>query len=236
MTLVALAVVSLLQAFITIGESTLLTRSPVNLLVFASLGQSGASLWQVLLGSTIGAGVILIFAALARARPSDPDGPVTVRQRLAYGVATSAGTLLIVVGCELTSFPYVGWVLLSFCIVLSVGADRRVSRGYVRIIGSVTGALLAVFLSALPSPLPLIAAIICVVLCVAYVNSGNYALFVLFITPAVLLTTASEHSSLVLGVLRIEAVLFATVVALLCSLVIEPILARGEKRRAAAGS
>ena len=104
------------------------------------------------------------------------------------------------------------------------------TRGYLRIVGSVVGALIAVLLSMLPSPIPTVAAVVCVVLCVAYVNAGNYALFVLFLTPAVLLTTSSEHSSLMLGILRLEAVLFATAVAIVCSLAVDAVVARSVRR------
>ncbi|MFA4897785.1 FUSC family protein [Microbacterium sp.] len=229
-TLVALVVVCLLQAFVGLGEAALLTRSPVNLLAFASLNQSGAEVWHVLLGSAIGAGVILTFSAIAKSRSDKSRTSMTMRQRVSYAVATSAGALLIVVVARLTDFPYVGWVLLSFCIVVSVGADQRVTRGYLRIVGSVVGALIAVLLSMLPSPIPTVAAVVCVVLCVAYVNAGNYALFVLFLTPAVLLTTSSEHSSLMLGILRLEAVLFATAVAIVCSLAVDAVVARSVRR------
>lgn len=233
-TLVALVVVSLVQAFVTMGESVMLTRSPVNLLAFATLGQSGAEIWQILLGATIGTAVILAFAALTNSRDVGHGASASTRQRLAYGAATSAGALIIVVGAEATGFPFVGWALLSFCVILSVGTDQRASRGYLRIAGSVTGALLAVLLSALPAPVPMIAAVVCIVLCVAYVNSGNYVLFVLFMTPAVLLTTASEHSTLVLGFLRLESVLVATVIALICSFVMDRVLARHGRREGSA--
>lgn len=224
--MVALVVVSLVQGFTMLGETAMLTRSPVNLLAFASLSQAGAEIWQVLLGSLIGAGVVLAFAALARQRATDHKTSVPTRERLAYGFATAIGSLVIVLGAKAIGFPYVGWALLSFCILLSVSADQRANRGYLRILGSVGGAMLAVGLALLPAPIPLIAALVCLVLCVAYINSGNYALFILFLTPAILLTTASEESLFRLSVYRLEATLVATVLALASAAMVETVLRR----------
>lgn len=234
-TLIALAVVSLLQAFANVGESALLTRSPVNLLAFASLSQSGGEVWQVLLGSVIGAAVVLALAAVVRAREAVPVGEVDLSHRIGFGIATAVGSVLIAVGCEVTGFPHVGWMLLSFSIILSVGAERRASRGFSRVVGSVLGVLAAMVLTLLPAPVPTVAALLCIVLCIAYVNAGNQVMFVLLLTPAVLLTTASEHSALVLGALRLEAVLLATVMALVCSAITEWVLARVGLRRSGVG-
>ena len=215
-TLVSLVAVSLVQALVTVGETALLTRSPVNLLAFASLSQSGAEVWQVVLGSTIGAAVILAFGALARQTPAAAMDPRSVRERAGYGIATAIGSVLIVVGGEAVGFPYVGWALLSFCIMLSFDTDKRAARGYGRMVGSAIGALLSVGIAALPAPVPTVAAVLSLVVCVAYINAGNYGLFMLFLTPAILLTTASEYSLLTLGVYRLEAVLVATVLAFAC--------------------
>jgi len=225
-TLVALVIVSLLQAFVTIGEASLLTRSPVNLLAFASLSGGGAEIWQVLLGSLIGAGVILAFAALANTREHRIAPSASLAERFAYGMATAAGSLVIVAGATLIDFPYVGWVLLSFSIMLSLDPDARASRGYLRVAGSAIGALLSVFIAMLPAPTPIIGALICLVMCVAYINSGNYALFILFLTPAVLLTTSSEHPLWLLGAYRVEAVLLAAVIAFVCSAAIDLVMKR----------
>lgn len=220
-TLAALVAVSLVQGLVTFGESMFLTRSPVNLLAFATLAQGGAEIWQVLLGSAIGAGVIWGFAALAKNRAVLPDSTTALAERVGYGIATALGSVIIVVGSELIGFPHVGWALLSFCIILSVGSDQRLSRSYVRIIGSLIGAVLALLIAMLPAPIPLIAALVCLVLCVAYITAGNYSLFVLFLTPAILLTTASEHSLLILAAFRLEALVVATVVALVCSFAVQ---------------
>lgn len=229
--MIALVAVCLVQGFTMIGETAMLTRSPVNLLAFASLAQVGAEVWQILLGSLIGAAVMFGFAALARQRPVDHKTSVPTRERLAYGFATAVGSLMIVLGAKAIGFPYVGWALLSFCILLSVSADQRKNRGYLRILGSVGGALLAVGLASFPAPVPVIAALVCLILCVAYINSGNYALFILFLTPAILLTTASEESLVRLGVYRLEATLVATVLALASSAIIETVLRKANARR-----
>lgn len=220
-TLAALVLVSLVQGFVAIGETALLTRSPVNLLAFATLGQSGAEIWQVLLGTLIGSAVILGLAGLAKNRDTAPHIVVPARARIGYSVATAVGAALIVLGSELIGFQYATWTVLSFTIMLSVGADQRTSRGYQRVLGSIIGAIAAVLIAMLPAPFPLIAAVICLVLCVAYINVGNYTLFILYLTPAVLLTTASEHSLVVLGLYRIEAVLIASALALAFSFVLD---------------
>ncbi|WP_053386197.1 FUSC family protein [Leucobacter japonicus] len=215
-TLVALVVVSLVQGIVTVGETALLTRSPVNLLAFASLGQSGAQLWSVVLGSCIGAVVVLGFSLVTRSRERRLVDPKSMSDRLAYGVATAAGAVVISVVGELVHFPYTGWALLTFALVLSFAPEQRLERGYARLVGSVVGAVLATLLAQLPAPVPLIAAVVCMVLCVAFLNAGDYRRFVLFLTPAVLLTTSSEYSAVALGVLRVEAVLFGAVVAFAC--------------------
>jgi hypothetical protein len=235
-TLIAVVVVSMVQAFATVGESAMLTRSPANLLAFAALGQEGAEIWQVLLGSTIGAGVILAFAAVSRSLAREVGEAMDLTHRLAYGVATSVGAFVIVLGAELTGFPYVNWMLLSLTIVLSVGADQRAARSLSRVVGSLLGVFVGVLLALLPEPWPLAAAIVCVVLCVAYVNAGNHAMFVLLLTPAILLTTTSESSSIVLGALRVEAVLIATGIAMICSLAAEWAIGRAARRLSAHGS
>ena len=219
-TLLAVVVVSIIQAFVTVGESAFLTRSPVNLLAFAALSQSGAELWQAMLGSAIGACVILAFATLVKTRSGAGSEDRPLVERVGYGAVTAAGAFLIVFASELLEFPYRDWTLLSFSVILAVGADQRAKRGYLRVLGSVAGVVVAMLASMLPQPVPLVLAALFLVLCVAYVNAGNYALFVLFLTPAILLTTTAEVSTFTLGLYRLESVLFATVIALLGSLAI----------------
>lgn len=231
-TLAALVAVSLVQGFVTFGESMFLTRSPVNLLAFASLSQGGAEIWQVILGSVIGAAVIWAFASLAKSRTTVPSSHTAFAEQAGYGIATAVGSVVIVVGADLLGFPYVSWALISFCIILSVGSDQRLSRSYLRVFGSLVGATLAILIAMLPAPIPIIAALICLVLCVAYVNAGNYSLFVLFLTPAILLTTASEHSLFVLAAYRLEALLLATIIALLCSFITQKAIELVRARRA----
>jgi len=230
-TLIALVVVSLLQGFVTVGETVLLTRSPVNLLAFAALAQGGAELWHVLLGSVIGAAVIWAFAAIARERHVPLPHGTSTAERIGYGIATAAGSVLIVAAGNAIGFLHLGWALLSFCIILSVGADERAARGFLRVVWSVVGAILAMLVSLLPAPIPTIAAAACAVLCVAYVSAGNYAYFMLFLTPTILLTTATEHSMLVLGLLRLEALGVATVLALLSGFLITAVIARVRRAR-----
>lgn len=234
--LAALVVVSLVQGMTRLGETAMLTRSPVNLLAFASLSESGAQMWQLLLGSAIGAGVVLGLAALSKQREADHGAVTSARERLAYGIATAVGAVVIVWGSEALGFGYAGWALLSFCILLSASADQRVTRGSLRILGSVGGALLAVGIAMFPAPVPMLAALVSLVLCVAYINTGNYGLFMLFLTPAILLTTASEVSLARLGVFRLEATLVATGLALFGAMSIEFALRRWAAGGRGAGS
>lgn len=229
-TLIALIIVSLIQGFVTIGETALLTRSTVNLLAFAALSESGAQLWQVVLGSVIGAAVIVTFALIASERSTDVRISTTLRERLGYGIATAVGSLIIVLAGNSIGFPYVSWALLSFSIMLSFDIETRTHRGGLRIAGSAVGAILAVLVAELPAPVPTIAAVMCLVLCVAYINSGNYGLFMLFITPAILLTASGEESLWVLGAYRLESVLFATGIALVCGFVLERAVHRPQRR------
>lgn len=119
-TLIVLVVICVIQGLFTVGEVASLTRSPVNFIAFAGLSHAEAELWQVILGSVIG----------------------------------------------------------------------------------------AVFVVAL----------------------------VAFLTPSILLTVGSEYSASTLGVLRIEAVLAAAVVAIVCSLIFEHIRQRRTMRTARATS
>lgn len=226
-TLVALLVVSLVQGFVTVGESALLTRSPMNVIAFASLAQGNGELWHVLLGSAIGIAVILGFSAISKPTKRD-RGPeiVTARARFGYGLSTGLGSIAIVVVSDLVGFPYTGWALLSYCVMLAVGVDGAHHRALLRIIGSVCGALLSVLITTLPTPFPTIAAGICMVLCVAYITAGHYAAFILFLTPAILLTTSSEHTTVQLGLYRLEAVAVATVFALLASWLVQRYVVR----------
>lgn len=232
-TLLALLLVSLIQGFVTVGEAELLTRSPMNLIAFASLSQNGGELWHVLVGSAVGIGVILAFSVVSKPTKRERTVAATGRVRLGYGLATAIGSISIVVVSELIGFPYANWALLSYCVMLAVGVEGSHHRALMRILGSILGAILAVLISWMPEPLPIAAAVVCMVLCVAYITAGHYAAFVMFLTPAVLLTTASDHTALQLGYYRLEAVAVATVFALLCNWIVQKYVIRGDAAAAA---
>lgn len=216
-TLAVLALVAVAQGLFKVGEIAFMTRSPVNFMAFATVSHTEVALWQVLLGALIGAGFIVALTSLLPAKTDGTWLHVSVRSRVWYGLMVATGATLIVVLAELTGFAHVSWALLSFCMILAVGADQRTSRAIHRLVGSLVGVFIATLAAFLPGPGPLIAALIALLLCVAYLREGNYALFVTFLTPAVLLTTASDASAFALGAYRLEAVLVATVVAVLCS-------------------
>lgn len=210
----ALIAVSLAQAFFRIGDVATMTRAPVNLLAFAGLATTGAELWQVVLGTVIGAAFTLL---LARLLPPSERPPTTgsVRDRLIDGAILAVGAVLIVGLGELLDFPFTGWALLSFAMIVTVGGDRRTARSLDRVAGTIVGALAATLVSFAPAPWPLAAAVLCGLLSVAYLRQGSYAVFVTFLTPAVLLTSTTDLAPLQLGIGRIEAVLAAAVIAML---------------------
>ncbi len=208
-----LVVVGIVQARFRLGDVSGMSRAPVNFMAFAALSETGAALWQVLLGSVIGAAFILLLARVLPQRAHEPE-PSTRRARVEYGITLIVGAIALVVGAELLDFPYVTWALLSFCMVLSVGANRRARRTLERIVGTLIGAVAATLVALAPAPVPIIAAVIATVLCVAYLRQGNYTLFVAFLTPSVLLTAGADASAVALGVGRIEAVMAAGLLAL----------------------
>ncbi|WP_424807793.1 FUSC family protein [Rhodococcus sp. 27YEA15] len=221
-----LVLVCLVQGMFRIGEVASMTRSPVNFVVFAGIGATGAQMWPVVAGSVIGAGFILLLAWLLPAQNAEPLPRASVRDRMHYGLTLAAGSVIVVVGAELIDFDFVSWALLSFCTILSVGFDNRFSRARNRILGTIAGALCATVVALTPAPLPVLAAVIATLLCVAYLRAGNYALFVTFLTPAVLLTTGSDHSPVELGIGRVEAVFASAAVALVCALVSDQLTRR----------
>ncbi|GAA1578632.1 FUSC family protein [Leucobacter aridicollis] len=216
-TLAAVVAVSLVQGLLKIGEVAILTRSPVNLLAFATLSQGTAEAWHVILGALIGAGLVLGAAAFAPIRNREQPRAASLRDRLDYGIATAIGAALIVLFAELTGFDYAGWMMLSFCVILAVSFDAQFARAADRVAGSLAGVAATVAFGMLPAPIPVIAAVLCLVASVAYIQAGKYRQFVLFLTPGILLSTSSELPLWMLGVYRIEAVLIAAAFAVLCS-------------------
>lgn len=233
--LIALVFVSLVQGLLRFGEIAVLTRSPVNLIAFTTFGQAGAAPVPLLSGVVIGCVFVLLIAQLVPARGRDPETTLDLKSRLSHGITTALGSVLIVWVSESLGFSYTSWALLSFCMILTVGSDQRTTRAWHRVIASVGGTIAAALISLLAAPWPLVVAAVCGILCVAYLRSGKYALFVLFLTPAVLLTTSSELAMWKLGLYRIEAVLFAAAVALACNFLERLISARLHRGEVAAG-
>lgn len=217
--LAGLVVVSIAQSFFRLGEIATMTRAPVNLLAFAGLAATGAELWQVVLGTLIGAGFTLVLARLLPAGEA-PSAADPLRDRLIDGIALALGAVLIVGAAEWADFPFAGWALLSLCMIVTVGGDKRTSRSVERIAGTILGAVLATLVSFAPAPWPLIVAVLCGLLCVAYLRQGTYAMFALFLTPAVLLTSTTDLDPVQLGLGRIEAVIAAAVVAIVLTTVV----------------
>ncbi|WP_183086110.1 FUSC family protein [Mycetocola tolaasinivorans] len=211
---ICLLLVCLVQGFFRLGSVASMTRSPVNLLVFAGLSHTEVATWHVFVGAVVGAGFLLLFSFFLPGGSSAPLAPAPLRARLSSGVMLASGALLILWISSAIDYPYVSWVLLSYCMILAVDTGHVVERARSRILGTVAGAIAATLITLAPQPVPIIAAVIAVVLCVAYARSGNYAMFVTFLTPAVLLTTSSEKPAYIVGIGRIEAVLAAAIIAL----------------------
>ncbi|WP_051701480.1 FUSC family protein [Mycetocola saprophilus] len=222
--LVALVGVCLVQGLFRIGDISSMTRSPVNLIVFASLSHTDVQFWQVLLGSSLGAAFMLAFATLMPTKHDSLPTPSPVRERLGYGVMLAVGSLGIVAIGEAVDFPYVSWTLLSYCMILAVGVDNRTSRARDRVVGTAIGAVFATLVSLLPAPVPILVALVCTLLCVAYILSGNYPMFVTLLTPVVLLTTSSDQPAHLVGLGRIESVAIAAVLALVVNVIAHTIL------------
>lgn len=225
-----LVIVGVVQARFRLGDVSGMSRAPVNFMAFAALSETGAALWQVFLGSVIGAAFILLLARVLPPSAHEP-APSTRRARAEYGITLIVGVIAIVVVAELLDFPYVAWALLSFCMVLSVGADRRARRVIERIVGTLIGAVAATLIALAPAPVPIVAAVVATVLCVAYLRQGNYTMFVAFLTPSVLLTTSADASAVALGAGRIEAVVAAGVMALALTTAVAAVGAALDRRR-----
>ncbi|MFF8187991.1 FUSC family protein [Microbacterium sp. NPDC016588] len=215
--LIGLVVVCLVQSLFRAGEVASMTRSPVNFVAFAAVAQTGAPWWHVLLGSLVGAGFMLALARVLPDKERSPLPPVPPLRRLRYGILVAVGSIVIVLGARWLDFPYVGWTLLSFCMILAVGFDDRRSRARDRVLGTIAGAVAATLLSLAPAPVPLICAIVSTLLCVAYLRAGNYMMFVAFLTPAILLSSSSDAGAFSLGIGRVEAVIASAIVALACT-------------------
>ncbi|WP_439565388.1 FUSC family protein [Microcella sp.] len=227
--LAGVVLVSIAQAFFRLGDVATMTRAPVNLLAFAGLATTGAELWQVVLGTVVGAAFTLVLARLLP--PSETPPTVgSLRDRLDDGIALAIGAVLIVVLAEWADFPFAGWALLSLCMIVTVGGDARTARSVERVVGTILGAVLATLVSFTPAPWPLVVALLCGVLAVAYLRQGTYAMFAMFLTPAVLLTSTTDLTAVQLGIGRIEAVLAAAVIAMAVTTIVRAL----QRRRSAA--
>lgn len=220
--LIGLAAVSIAQGLFAIGQVASMTRSPVNFVAFAALAASGAQWWHVLVGSVLGIALITLMSVLFPPKSRRHDGVelpapaplVPLDRRLDSGLLVGLGAIIVVLIGELTSYPYANWALLSYCLIVAVGFDDRFSRASQRVIGTVIGASIATLISFAPTPWPWVAAGITMLLCVAYLRNDNYAMYVAFLTPTVMLTASTDESTFRMGLGRIGAVLLAAALAL----------------------
>lgn len=217
-TLVGLVVLCACQGFLRVGDGVSIARSPVNFVVFAGLSNTDMTLAQASLGALIGAVFLLSLARLAHLvqEPTTQVGlPVLIR--LIDSLSVACGAIAIVLLSRWLNFDYMNWALLSFCMIVAVSAEDRMGRVRERLLGTVIGAMAGTLVAFLPAPLPTLAAVVCLILCIAYQLAGKYAMFVSFLTPAVLLLSQSEVSTLARGAGRVEAVLASVVIALGCT-------------------
>lgn len=220
--LIGLAAVSMVQGLFSIGQVASMTRSPVNFIAFSALAASGAVWWHVLVGSIVGVAVITLMSVLfppKNLKTDDvalqaPAPMVPLHQRIDSGFLVGTGAIILVLIGEYTPYSHTDWALLSYCLIVAVGFDNRFSRASERLIGTVIGATIATLVSLLPMPWPWVAAAVSMVLCVAYLRNNNYAMYVAFLTPTVMLTATTDDSTFHAGLGRIGAVLMAAVLAL----------------------
>lgn len=212
--LVGLIVVSLAQAMFRFGQVAAVTRSPVNFVLFAAMPSAGAQLWQAALGAAIGIAVMVAAAQVLRAPHAAAVEQDDFWSRVREGLVLAAGCVILVAVGELLHFPRVTWALLALCMILAVDVGNRRTRTWGRILGTVVGAVLATAVGALPDPVAMGIAVVCAVLCVAYIRQGDYVLFIVFLTPAILLTSGGDAPP-ILAAERIVAVLAAAAVAIL---------------------
>ncbi len=213
--IVGLVVVCLVQGLFRVGEVAAMVRSPVNFVALAGIAQStDLQWWRVAVGALIGAAVVLgVSFALPGSGAARPR-PTPINQRLVFGATTAVGSIIVVVVGDALDVPFVGWALLSLCLILSVGEEDHLRRAETRVLGTVIGAVVATLVSLLPGPGPIVVAVLCGLACVAYLRAGRYFAFVVFLTPAILLTTTSDLGPLALGIGRIEAVAASAILAL----------------------
>lgn len=223
-----LLIVSAIQAAFSLGDVAGMSRAPVNFVAFAALSGTEVALWQVVLGSAIGAGFVLLLA-MVLPHPGPEPAPPTRRQRIEYGLTLVIGVVVIVAVAEWTGFAYTGWALLTYCMILAVGSDARAGRVLDRIVGTVIGAVAATLVSLAPNPIPIAVAVLAMLFAAAYLRMDNYRMFVAFLTPAVILTTSADVDAVALGIGRVEAVIGASLLALALSTI-----AAAVRRRAAA--
>lgn len=215
--LIGLTAVALVQGFFRFGEIVSMTRAPANFVVFAGLSGTGMGVADVVLGSVLGALFILVLARFLFSGEKPPPPSSSAWDRLRYGSMLAVGSVIIVLIAHWLDFPFANWALLSFCLLLAVGADHRRRRAGERMLGTVIGVVIATVAALLPDPLPLIVVGLSAFLCVAYLRIGNYTLFVSFLTPAILLTMPTQLPLLETGIERVEAVVGAIVIALMVS-------------------
>lgn len=212
--LLGLVAVSVGQAAFSFGHAAGIARSPVNFLLFATFSARGAPLWQVAVGAALGIAFMFAAGRLLRGKAiSEPviDPPA---ERLGSGLLLAAGSVVIVGVGELLHYTYVKWALLSLCMILAVDVAARTGRAKERIVGSTIGALLATALAQLPQPVTIALIAVCAVLSVSYIGVGDFTLFILFLTPTVLLTAAGQPSYVV-ALHQVIAVLLAAALAAL---------------------
>lgn len=212
----ALVVVCLVQGLFRMGSVSAMTRAPANLVVFAGVSSSGsdAGFGQVLLGAAAAVTLVLgLGAFLSSDRQKSVEFPPLGR-RLVHGLMLAGGSLVILMVSDLFQLPHASWAILSFCLILSVDSTDRNQRMKHRLAGTLAGAIAATLFSLIPAPGPTIALVFCAFLSIAYIRSGKYALFVTFLTPAVLLGTVSTQGTYLVAAERIAAILLSVLVAL----------------------
>lgn len=233
----ALSAVCLVQGVFWMGDIAAMTRAPANFVFVAGFvsHKSEVAYSEILIGTAAAVVFMLCIGALMAAGKAEELKSSSLGVRLRYGLMLALGCLAIVGIAKAVYFPYASWAVLSLCLILSVDSADRSTRMKNRIFGTIGGAVLATGVSLLPAPVPQITLLICAILCIAYIRSGEYTLFVTFLTPVILLSSTSEAATHILAAERIGAIVVSVVIALICTYLAE-LLGKVTSPRLSAGS
>lgn len=213
--LAGVVTVSLGQAYFVSGGTAGIAWSPASLVAFGAFARDHA-IWQPMLGTAIGAGAMIVVGMFVVRRPLATE-PAPLARRLHYGLALAAGTAILTGLWQLTQMRYASFALLTYCLLLTFDPGSVVRKTQLRMLGAVSGAVLAVVLaSLLPVPAIWVLMLAAAVLTVAYLLESDDLRYMttLVISLIFIGVLSSERTAVAEGEHRLIAVLAAAGVAL----------------------